>query len=254
MVPRRILADIVLATTVAGLLFVGWEVAQLARDLQPGAIGVDFHTYQAATRHWLASGSFYNPRQLAGPYAIQGASTTYGGDVLYPPTALLLFLPFLVLPQVLWWLIPAGIVGYAVWWHRPALWAWPLLMLCLVWPISLAVIAHGNPAIWIAAAVALGTLYGWPAVLVLIKPTLAPFALIGVRQRSWWIALGLFALVSLTFGALWMDWLRAAIINPGNGGIGYSLSQMPTMLFPLAAWAGSSRRRRTATRQPPASA
>ncbi len=241
---RRRIDDVLVAVTGAVLIFTAWEIVQLASDLQPGALGVDLHTYLAATRHWLGTGSFYNPRQLAGHYAIEGASATYSGDILYPPIAIVLFLPFLMLPQALWWAIPIGIIAYAVWRHRPAVWAWPLMAICLAWPITLAVMVAGNPAIWIAAAAAIGTLYGWPAVLVLIKPTLAPFALIGVRHRSWWIALGVFALVSLAFGALWIDWLRAALINPVNGGIGYSLSQMPTMFFPLAAWAGRTANQR----------
>ena len=240
--PRRILADALIAIAVGGLVFLAWEIKLLAADLRPGTIGVDLHTYLDATRHWLATGSFYNARQLAGPYAIEGASRTYTGDILYPPSTLLLFLPFLVLPQVLWWGIPAGIVGYAVWRHRPALWAWPLIVVCLAWPGSLGAIVDGNPAIWITAAVALATLYGWPAVLVLLKPTLAPFALVGVHRRSWWLALGGLALVSLPFGALWLEWVRAAILDPTNGSIGYSIAQVPLAMLPLAAWAGSATR------------
>lgn len=235
---RRVVGDALLAVAGAGLVVVGWEILQLARDVHAGTIGVDFHTYESATRQWLAGGDFYRPRQLVGPYAIQGASTSYSGDILYPPSAILLFLPFLVLPAVLWWAIPLGIVGYVVWRHRPARWSWPLLVLCLAWPITLGVVVTGNPAMWIVAAVALATLYGWPAVLVLVKPTFAPFALVGVRRRSWWIALGALALVSLPFGALWIDWVRAAVLDPTNGGAGYSLAQMPAALVPIVAWAG----------------
>jgi hypothetical protein len=38
------------------------------------------------------------------------------------------------------------------------------------------------------AALAAGTLYAWPSVLRCL-PSLFPFALFGVRRRSWWVAL-----------------------------------------------------------------
>ena len=239
---HRIARDVLIAMTGALLVFFAWEAVELAGDVRPGALGVDLHTYLAATRHWLETGHFYNARQLAGPYAIEGAGATYSGDILYPPIALLLFLPFLVLPQPLWWAIPAAVVGWVVWRHRPAAWAWPIMAACLAWPISLAVMMAGNPAIWIVAAVALATLYGWPGVLVLIKPSFAPFALVGMHRRSWWVALAVCGGISLLFGSLWMDWFRAAILYPTNGGVAYSLTQMPLAVLPLAAWAGSSTR------------
>src|SRR5688500_15477068 len=58
---------------------------------------IDFDLYLNATRRWLAGGSYFEPYQLAGPYAIRM------GDVLYPPNVLLLLIPFTVLPAILWW-------------------------------------------------------------------------------------------------------------------------------------------------------
>ena len=52
----------------------------------------DFDLYMAATRSWLSGLGFYHPYQLSGPYEITP------GDILYPPVALLLFVPFTVLP------------------------------------------------------------------------------------------------------------------------------------------------------------
>ena len=62
--------------------------------------GVDFLLYRDAAARWLAGGPYFEPYQLAGPYPITA------GDVLYPPVALWLFVPFTVLPAVLWWAIP----------------------------------------------------------------------------------------------------------------------------------------------------
>ncbi len=56
------------------------------------AMGTDYRTYMDATRVWLPGGSFYPAYELAGPYQIEL------GAVLYPPVALLLFVPFTVLP------------------------------------------------------------------------------------------------------------------------------------------------------------
>ncbi len=51
-------------------------------------VGVDFQLYREVTMRWLGGGPFYQPYQLAGPYPISA------GDVLYPPVALWLFVPF----------------------------------------------------------------------------------------------------------------------------------------------------------------
>ena len=76
-----------------------------------------------------------------------------------------------------------------------------------------------------------------------MKPTAAllPFGFFGADRRSWRVALLVFALACLPFGWLWWDWLRAAIINPTNGGLLYSVGYIPVMCCPLVAWAASSR-------------
>ena len=50
--------------------------------------GVDFTLYRDVTIRWLGGGPYFEPYQLAGPYQISA------GDVLYPPVALWLFVPF----------------------------------------------------------------------------------------------------------------------------------------------------------------
>ena len=80
--------------------------------------------------HWLASGSWYATRQLAGPYGIES------GDVLYPPQIPHLLIPFRVLPPMLWWVVPAALGAWGLRSMRPPAWSWPLLLLCLAWPLA----------------------------------------------------------------------------------------------------------------------
>lgn len=189
---------------------------------------IDLTMYLEATQRWLAGGSYFEPYQLAGPYPIRM------GDVLYPPNALLLFLPFTVLPAILWWVIPLGITAGVLWRLRPAPVAWPFMALCVFWPPFVARIVAGNPVMWVMAAVALGFVVRWAFVGVLLKPSLFPFALLGVRSRSWWVALAIGGIVSLAFGTLWFDWVTA-LTNSEGGGLLYSLQDIPILLLPIIA-------------------
>ena len=189
--------------------------------------GIDYALYMDATRRWLDGGSFFQPYQLAGPYPIQM------GDVLYPPTTLILFVPFTILPAVLWWAIPLGVTAAMVWRLRPAPVSWPFLALCCFWPPFVARIVAGNPVMWAMAAVALGFALRWAFVGVLIKPSLFPFALLGARDRQWWIALAIAIAVSVPFGAMWLDWMTA--VTNSSGGLLYSLQDVPILLLPVVA-------------------
>ena len=190
--------------------------------------GIDYTLYMGATERWLAGGSFFEPYQLAGPYPIRM------GDVLYAPNALWLFVPFTVLPAVLWWVIPLGVTAWAIWRLRPAPVAWPFLALCCFWPPFIARIVAGNPVMWVMAAVALGFIVRWAFVGVLLKPSLFPFALLGIRHRSWWIALAVGVALSLPFGPMWIDW-AVAVTNSTGGGLLYSLQDVPILLLPVVA-------------------
>lgn len=221
---------LVLAAVTA--VIVAFPIVDLARAaLKPnfnGYGGIDYTLYMDATRRWLGGGPFYQPYQLSAPYPIQM------GDVLYPPNGLLLFVPFTLLPALVWWVIPLGVTAWAVWRMRPSPVAWPFIALCLFWPAFVARMVAGNPVMWVMAAVALGCLYKWPSIFVLLKPTLFPFALIGIRSRSWWIALAGWALVSLPFGLMWLDWTRA-VTNSTGGGLLYSMQDIPILLLPVIA-------------------
>jgi hypothetical protein len=200
--------------------------------------GVDFVLYRDAAARWLAGGPYFQPYQLAGPYPI------VAGDVLYPPVALWLFVPFAVLPlilaTVLWWAVPIGVTAWSVRRLRPTPAWWPMIAFCIAWPTTLLKLWTGNPVIWSVTALSFGVIYWWPSVFVLLKPSLFPFALFGANRRSWWIALTVFVAMCLPFGSMWSEWVTS-LANSTGGGILYSTLEIPMLLLPLAAWLGRSR-------------
>lgn len=214
--------------------------------------GIDYDTLVAATQRFLAGGGFYSAAQIAGPWVYPGPTP----PILYPPHALILFIPFTILPGVLWWGIPIAVTAWALGRLRPYPAAWLAIVLLLGVPTSRESIFWGNPVMWIVAAEAAGFVLGWPAALVFMKPTLAPFALAGARHRSWWLALTALVAVNLALLPMWADWV--AVIRNGQLGPGFSLHQFPLMAIPLVAWIGSSRgplvpwleRRRATTVEP----
>jgi hypothetical protein len=236
---QRIWRDALLVTTGLLLVVAAAEAVFLAAKAASLAwvpLGVDYQQIMGSTRHWLATGDLYRPDQLAGPFALADGS----GPPMYPPTAFALFVPFTFLPPMVWWAIPALLIGYTVAKHRPARWTWPIMAACLAWPRSLEMILYGQPSIWVAALVAAGTLWGWPAALVVLKPTLAPFALIGIRRRTWWIAAVLLAFVSLPLLPYWIEYVTVA--RNARTDILWSLRDVPLLAIPLIAWATSPAR------------
>ncbi len=194
-----------------------------------GTMGVDFHQYQGHAGRWLAGGGFYLPEQLSGPYVVYDLLPP-----LYPPPFLLLIIPFLWLPELVWWVVPiAVVVGVVAYW-RPAPWAWPLLAALVAWPRTWEIVAFGNPTMWIAAFAALGTVWDWPSIGVLLKPSLAPFALIGANRRSWWIALAVAVAIGIPFAGMWIDYAKA-VLNADQGWM-YSLRDVPLVAIPVVAW------------------
>ena len=196
------------------------------------SVGIDYQLYVDAARRWLENGIFYLPFQTAGPYNVIGI-----GEVLYPPVILWLLVPFTVLPAILWWAIPFGLTGVAIARMRPAAWSLALAgAICTTHAVQ-APIFWGTPVIWLTPAVAWGFLVGWPAVFVLIKPTLAPFALAGLtRPRAFVAGLVLFAAMSLPFLPMWFDWLAA--IRNSDLGIFYAFTQNLLLVVPVVTWLG----------------
>jgi hypothetical protein len=196
--------------------------------------GLDYRWHVDAARRLLDTGTPYWPWQIAGPYEIGD------GAILYPPTAFLLFIPFIWLPTVLWWAIPIGITAVAFAVHRPPLWGWAVIGALLSYERSLNVYIYGNPSMWVVAAIAAGTILWWPLVFVFAKPTFTPIALLGIRHRSWWITAVVLAIASIPFGRVWLDWL--AVVRNSNVSLLYNLPTLPLMLAPIVAWLTGRRR------------
>lgn len=202
------------------------------------AVGVDLEYYRFVARRWLETGVFFTDAQLAGPFVVETLVTN-----LYPPHALYLFIPFLVLPSILWWVIPLGLVAYVVWWCRPAMWAWPILALIILYPKTPNQIIFGNTDMWVTAAVAAGVRWAWPAVFVTFKPSLIFLAVIGIRSRSWWIAAAVLAVISLPLLGLWLQY--PTVMRNSSANALYSLSNLPFFVLPIVAWMTSTRRGNT---------
>lgn len=202
----------------AGTWFQGFRVGILL----PGW-GYDFSTYHDAAWSWISGHGFYLPYQLAGPYM---PGLTDPQPVMYPPTTAPLFLLLTPIPAV-WWVAPFAIVGWRL---RHAGWSrWALGLALLLWPGSITAIITGNPGMWIMAALSLGL-----GSVVLLKPTLAPFLLTGIRTRRWWaFAVGI-ALASLALLPMWFDYLTV-LENVRGPDLLYSVWQYPLIAVGLLA-------------------
>ena len=227
---RRALAAALTAGIVIGIVGSNLMILPEVRNQW----GEDYRFFVRAADHWLTTGQFYLPHQLAGPYV-----ATTAIDVLYPPVALALFVPFVYLPAPLWWLIPLSIIAWSIVRQRPAYWTWPLIALLAWLPRDESIVIWGNTSMWIAAFVALAVRFRWVSVLVLIKPTFAPFAVIGIRSRAWWLALVVVGVLSLLGLNLWFDYLTAMRNNVSSWpGPLYSVPDFLFVSIPLVAWLG----------------
>jgi hypothetical protein len=192
----------VLVLTMTGVILVvaGLELVETtARAIRQGTLAVDIGYWDPLyAQRWLDTGVMYLPHQLAGPYHVTGQ------DFLFPPIAMYVFIPFLFLPIVIWWIVPAVALVACFRRFRPALWTFPM--------------------------------YAWPFVLIVIKPSFLPLALLGARRRSWWIAAAIVGVAAIPFGSLWLDYVTA-IRNSGLP-LYYSLLQLPIVLAPLVMWIG----------------
>jgi hypothetical protein len=81
---------------------------------------------------------------------------------------------------------------------------------------------------WALAAIAAGLAWRWPAAFVVLKPTLVPFALLGITRRAWWRGAALALLLAVPFAALWLDY-AVALTNARNPelGLNYLLGEWP---------------------------
>jgi hypothetical protein len=208
----------------------------------------DYGLYMDATRRWLGGGPFYLPEQIAGPYDMPW------GQILYPPQALALFVPFTVLGAAVFIAIPALITAAIVWSWRPTFWAWAGILLILVLhPDAPLIWIAGTPTIWVVALVALATRWPWVSAFVWFKPSVFPFALLGIRDRRWWIVTAAFAVSVVLLWPMMVQWVTAITNARGeNSGLLYSLSPtaLADPLIPLVAWLGRRRAPRAADPAP----
>lgn len=200
-------------------------------------LGMDYRYYVSLGERWLTDGTFYLPHQLAGPHDAGLLGLTSPVDTLYPPSALLLFVPLVWLPAVLWWAVPIAVTVVVLVRLRPVAWTWPIMLALLAYPRATGAFLFGNTDMLMMAAVAGGLVWGWPAILVTVKPSLGLLALVGVRHRSWWIAASLGLVFVLLTLPLWLDYVTA-MRNLRGLGLGYGLGSLPLMGIPLVAWFG----------------
>ncbi len=198
------------------------------------SLGMDYRFYRDIGARFLADGTYYLPHQMSGSY--EGQLMV---DVFYPPSALLLFVPFALLPVFLWWVVPIAVLVYVVIRLKPAPWAWLAMAILLAWPRAVGAYLFGNSDIWAVAAVAGGIQWGWPAAFLAIKPTFLPFALPLVRRRAFWIGLVGLAVISVTMLPLWLDYVTA--MRGLRIDVGYSLGSLPLLAIPIVAWLGGTR-------------
>jgi hypothetical protein len=237
-------APLVVGITGALLAVAAWEAWVLANSLtRPDVtVGMDFRLYLGRAQAWLGGEGFYLPLQLAGPYPVNAATS----PTLYPPVLLYLLVPFTVLPAVLWWAIPFGIIATAIRHIRPGPWSWPVLALILVYPRTWVAITYGNPSLWALAAIAAGLAWSWPMAFAFIKPTLAAIALVRIRRPGFWRGLAVALALSIPLLPLWIQF-ASALLNARNGyGLDYLLGELPIALALVFAL----RRGRVAQPQP----
>jgi hypothetical protein len=226
---RPVAVGLTLALVAAGLV----ELRAAMSDVGLSIVGLDIGHYLDATRRWLDTGTPYLPNEVAGPF--QFGPLTF----LHPPVALYLFLPFLFLPVALWWAIPLSVVVWSIWSWRPAAWSWPIMVGALVFTRFHVPLIVGNTDLWVWAGVAAGLRFGWPALVVVVKPSLAPLMFAGARRAEWWLGAALVAVACLPFGSLWLDWL--AVLRNSPFGLAYSVASLPWLAVPIVAWAARSR-------------
>lgn len=206
------------------------------------AIGIDYRTFVEAGRRVVEDGTPYLDYQLMGPYVAQPLETRAPADVpyLYPPPFAFVNLALLVLPWMLWWAIPLGLLAFVIAGWHPASWSWPVMAALACWPATASVVIVGGSTMWVVALVAAGLRWGWPSAFIVLKPTFLPFTLIGVRTRGWWLGLGVVTVASLLVLPLWSQW-RVAIQNVTDAQLAYSLGDLPFIAIPVVAWLARQR-------------
>lgn len=197
------------------------------------AVGNDLKFYADISARLFNRGYWFEERELHGPFQMD-----FMRDVLYPPAAAWVFLPFNVIQLGGLLLIVVGTSFWLLHQWRPAPWTWPILALCLAWPLTLLKGLAGTSSLLVMTGLGLALRYGWPGAFILLKPSFLPLGLLGIWTRGWWIAVAVFLVASLPFIS---DTLRypEVLMNMRNPrGFLYSLEDLPMILMPVIAWLG----------------
>lgn len=202
------------------------------------AIGNDLAFYVRISLRLFSGGYWYEDRELHGPFEFD-----YMYDVVYPPAAAWIFLPFNVVGIVGLWLIGTAAVVWLLREWRPAPWTWPVMALCLLWPLTLLKGLAGTSSLFVMIAVGLGLRFSWPAAFIVLKPSFLPFSVIGSRKRSWWIAILVIIVASLPFLSDTLRYPQVILDMRNPRGSLYSLDDLPLILLPIVAWLGRTRLR-----------
>jgi hypothetical protein len=218
------------------LLGVAIAIARYEAFASRNLVGIDWEFYAGLGQRWAMTGSLYLPYQFV-PYDVHiehlpGAREVATMPSLYPPVAGPFFWLVGLLPAPLWWTIPLGIIAWSLRGARP--WTWPILGAVLCWPNTSSSIIAGNTTMWVAAGMALASRWGWPAVIVVLKPSFAPLALIGMWHRRFWLAVVLLTLVSIAMAGEWVRYAQV-LVNGRGPGLLYSVPDIPFVLAPLLA-------------------
>ncbi|MBI2781875.1 MAG: DUF2029 domain-containing protein [Chloroflexi bacterium] len=220
--------------TVAGLLFAAYLFVVVAP--QARTVGFDAYAY------WHLN--------IEHPYRLSAGDF---GAFTYTPAAARLFAPFALLPWTTFftlWL--ALLVGTMIWL------GWRRTLMVLAFPPVAVELYHGNIALLMAAAIALGFRYPATWAFVILTKVTPGIGLLWFAVRREWRSLGIalaatgavVALSLLIDGRLWAEWLNGAILRVTAQGVSQPELPLPLVVrLPaaaiLVAWGGQTDRRWT---------
>jgi hypothetical protein len=121
------------------------------------------------------------------------------------------------------------------------------MFLLLAWPRAHGAFLWGNTDMWMAASVAAGLRWGWPALALTLKPSLALFALVGTRRRSFWLGAIVLAAFAIWTLPMWLDYFT--VMRNTRLSLDYSWRSIPLLLIPLIPWLARADRPRRVDRR-----
>ena len=218
----------------AGLLFAGYLFVVVAPQAQ--TVGFDAYAY------WHLD--------IEHPYNLSAGAF---GAFTYTPVAARLFSPAANLSWVAFeWLWLSVLVATVAWL------GWRRALLVLAFPPVAVELYHGNIALLLAAAIALGFRYPAAWAFVLLTKVTPGVGLIWFAVRREWRSLGIalgvtaaIATVSLILDQrLWSEWFSGAILTVVHEGVSQPELPLPLVVrlpaaMVLVAWGGMTDRRWT---------